>query len=119
MRTHADDHGAIIASADSDMLQSGRDTYSYMWPRDGAFSAMAFDMAGNFVIAERFFSFCARVIDEKGYLMHKYRPDDSLGSSWHPWMRNGKVELPIQEDETALVLIGLWHHYFHSKDTLP
>ncbi|MEK7460297.1 MAG: glycoside hydrolase family 15 protein [Patescibacteria group bacterium] len=116
MRTHADDHGAIIASADSDMLQSGRDTYSYMWPRDGAFSAIAFDMAGNFNISERFFNFCARVIDEKGYLMHKYRPDDSLGSSWHPWMRNGKIELPIQEDETALVVIALWHHYEESKD---
>lgn len=116
MRSHADDNGAIIASADSDMLQSGRDTYSYMWPRDGAFSAMTFDMAGNFSISERFYKFCARVIDDKGYLLHKYRPDDSLGSSWHPWMRNGKIELPIQEDETALVVIGLWNHYEQSKN---
>lgn len=116
MRSHVDDNGAIIASADSDMLQGGRDTYSYMWPRDGAFSAMTFDMAGDFGVAERFYDFCARVIDDKGYLMHKYRPDDSLGSSWHPWMRNGAIELPIQEDETALVVIGLWQHYKESKD---
>lgn len=116
IRSHADNKGAIIASADSDMLQGGRDTYSYMWPRDGAFSAMAFDMAGNFNVSERFFEFCAHVMTEDGYLMHKYRPDESLGSSWHPWMRNGKVELPIQEDETALVLIALWQHYAQSKD---
>lgn len=116
IRTHADNRGAIIASADSDMLQSGRDTYSYMWPRDGAFSAMAFDMAGDFNVAERFFDFCDHVITEEGYLMHKYRSDESLGSSWHPWMRNGKIELPIQEDETALVIIALWDHYIQTKD---
>lgn len=116
IRTHADNHGAIIASADSDMLQNGRDTYSYMWPRDGAFSAMAFDMAGDFNVSERFFDFCDHVLTDDGYFMHKYRPDESLGSSWHPWMRNGKIELPIQEDETALVLIALWRHYADSKD---
>lgn len=116
IRAHADNRGAIIASADSDMLQNGRDTYSYMWPRDGAFSAMAFDMAGDFNVSERFFDFCNNVLTEDGYLMHKYRPDESLGSSWHPWMRNGKTELPIQEDETALVLVALWHHYSQSRD---
>ncbi len=116
IRTHADNRGAIIASADSDMLQGGRDTYSYMWPRDGAFSAKALDMAGDFNVAERFFDFCDNVLTDGGYFMHKYRPDESLGSSWHPWMRNGKIELPIQEDETALVLISLWNHYLQSKD---
>lgn len=116
IRTHADNHGAIIASADSDMLQHGRDTYSYMWPRDGAFSTMAFDMTGDSNVAERFFEFCEHVITDDGYLMHKYRSDESLGSSWHPWMRNGKIELPIQEDETALVLIALWSHYVQTKD---
>lgn len=116
IRSHTDDGGAIIASADSDMLQNGRDTYSYMWPRDGAFSAMAFDMAGDFNVAERFFAFCDHVISDDGYFMHKYRPDESLGSSWHPWMRGGRIELPIQEDETALVLIALWRHYEQSKD---
>ncbi len=116
IRSHTDNRGAIIASADSDMLQNGRDTYSYMWPRDGSFSAIALDMAGDFGLGEKFFDFCNNVISEEGYFMHKYRPDESLGSSWHPWMINGKIELPIQEDETALVLIALWHHYEKSKD---
>ena len=116
MRAHADNRGSIIASGDSDMLRHGRDTYSYMWPRDGSFIATALDRAGDFNIARRFFEFCNDVISEEGYFMHKYRPDRSLGSSWHPWMRRGKAELPIQEDETALVLIALWKHYELTKD---
>jgi GH15 family glucan-1,4-alpha-glucosidase len=48
--------------------------------------------------------------------MHKYKPDKSLGSSWHPWVGNGKKQFPIQEDETALVLYALWQHYILSKD---
>ena len=48
--------------------------------------------------------------------MHKYRPDKSLGSSWHPWMRNGNKQYPIQEDETATVIFVLWKFYELSKD---
>ncbi len=116
IRAHVDNNGSILASGDSDMLQHGRDTYSYMWPRDGAFSAIALDKAGDTNVAKRFFEFCNDVISNDGYLMHKYRPDKSLGSSWHPWIRNGKPELPIQEDETALVIYALWKHYEISKD---
>ena len=116
IRAHTDNRGAIIASGDSDMMQDGRDTYSYMWPRDGAFSVMALDMAGDTNISRRFFDFCNKVITDDGYFMHKYRPDESLGSSWHPWVRNGRVQLPIQEDETALVIYALWKHYRIAKD---
>ena len=28
--------------------------------------------------------------------------------SWHPWVRDGKPQLPIQEDETALVDLARW-----------
>lgn len=116
IHSHTDRHGSIIASADSAMLQSGRDTYGYVWPRDGAFSMMALIRTGDGNVAERFFNFCSTIITEDGYFMHKYRADGSLGSSWHPWMRDGKIELPIQEDETALVLIALWQYYLHTKD---
>lgn len=116
IRSHIDNGGAIIASGDSDMLQHGRDTYSYMWPRDGALSALALEQAGDFNVARRFFEFSNSVITDEGYFMHKYRPDGSLGSSWHPWIRNGKVELPIQEDETALVLYSLWRYYELSRN---
>jgi GH15 family glucan-1,4-alpha-glucosidase len=49
-------------------------------------------------------------------MLHKYRADSSLGSSWHPWVRDLKNELPIQEDETALVLYAFWKYYEQTKD---
>src|SRR3989344_689460 len=116
IRTHADNNGSIIASSDSDMLQHGRDSYAYMWPRDGAFAAMALDRAGDFGVARKFFEFCSEIAANKGYFMHKYRPDQSLGSSWEPWLRHGKPELPIQEDESSIVLFALWRHYRLTKD---
>ncbi len=116
IRAHADVDGGIIASSDASILQQGKDTYNYVWPRDAALSALAMARAGDVSVARRFFSFCSDVLDGGEYLMHKYSPDKSLGSSWHPWWRAGKPELPIQEDETALVLIAFWRYYEISKD---
>ncbi len=116
VRAHVDQGGSILASGDSDIIQAGKDTYSYMWPRDAAYAAMALDRAGDPNVAKRFFEFCNAVITDEGYFMHKYRPDRSLGSSWHPWLYNGKFAFPIQEDETAIVLIALWKHYELSRD---
>lgn len=116
IRTHTDNRGGIIASSDSDLLKYGRDTYSYMWPRDGANISMALSRSGYFNIADNFFDFCNEIITEGGYVMHKYRVDRSLGSSWHAWIHNGKARLPIQEDETALILIALWEYFKNSKD---
>lgn len=116
IRTHTDDNGAIIASSDSSMLQYGRGTYSYVWPRDGAFTAIALNRIGSYNVGRRFFEFCNKVVTEEGYFMHKYRPDGSLGSSWHPWVRDDNPELPIQEDETAMVIYSLWDHYEVTKD---
>lgn len=116
IRSHVGDNGSIIASGDTDLLQHGRGTYSYMWPRDGAFTANALDRVGSFNASKRFFQFCNDVITDEGYFMHKYRPDGSLGSSWHPWIRQGNPELPIQEDETAVILWALWQHYEETKD---
>jgi GH15 family glucan-1,4-alpha-glucosidase len=82
-----------------------------MWPRDGALTAVALDLAGYGELSRRFFDFCGRVISDKGYFLHKYNPDGSLGSSWHPWSSDGQQQLPIQEDETALVLWALWRHF--------
>ncbi len=112
MRTHTDNRGAIISSCDSDGLQFNRDTYAYTWPRDAAVCAMAFDMAGYQEVSRLFFEFCNNVISEEGYFMHKYWSDGSVGSSWHPRIcTNGEMQLPIQLDETALVLDALWRHF--------
>ena len=105
VRTQIDEGGGIIAANDSDITQFARDTYSYVWPRDGALVAHALDMAGYPDLSRNFFRFCADVITDEGYLLHKYNPDRSLASSWHPWvLPNGQAQLPIQEDETALVV---------------
>lgn len=116
IRTHCDNRGGILASGDSDNFQYGRDTYAYIWPRDSAFVAQALDKAGYHEISEKFYAFCNEVITPDGYVLHKYQPDRSLGSSWHPWLKEGKKQLAIQEDETALILCGLWEHYKVSLD---
>ncbi len=111
IRVHADKGGGIIASSDSDMLNQGRDNYSYVWPRDGVVAAEAMARGGYLDTAKRFYTFAADLIEPDGYLMHKYRVDGVLGSSWHPWVRNGKMALPIQEDETASIIHFLWRFY--------
>jgi glucoamylase len=112
MRSHVDNLGGIISSCDSDMLQFNRDTYSYVWPRDGAIAAMAFDMAGFPEVARMFFGFCDETVNPDGYFSHKYSTDGSIGSSWHALIdSSGKMQLPIQEDETALVLLALYGHF--------
>ncbi len=116
MRTHIDNNGAIIASGDSDMLQYGHDTYSYVWPRDGSYISIALDLAGYSEVSRKFFEFANEVIGADGFFYHKYLPDKSVGSSWHPWISNGVRQLPIQEDETASVLFALLQHYKTSLD---
>ncbi len=116
LRTQIDNRGAIIAANDSDIVRFGRDTYSYMWGRDGAFVAAALAKAGYTHVCMKFFEFCARVLSEEGYLYQHYNPDGSLASNWHPRLVDGKEVLPIQEDSTALILWALWIHYESSKD---
>ncbi|MDQ1911708.1 glycoside hydrolase family 15 protein [Paenibacillus sp. GD4] len=116
VRTQTDANGAIIAANDSDIMQSNRDHYSYMWPRDGALIAYAMSMAGYQGMIVPFFEFCAKALSPEGYLHHKYNPDGTVGSSWHPYLNNGNAQLPIQEDETALVLFALWQDYVRHGD---
>ena len=116
VRTQADNRGGIIAANDSDIMQFNRDTYTYVWPRDGAFVSLAMDHAGYQEMTRRFFQFCSRVISDQGYWIHKYNPDGSPGSSWHPWYRDDEMQLPIQEDETGLVIYGVWKHFERYHD---
>ncbi len=116
MRAHSDNGGGILASADSGNVQYGGDTYGYIWPRDACFTAWSFDLAGFYDVSKRFYVFANDILTEEGYVLHKYQPDHSLGSSWHPWVKDGKRQLAIQEDETAILLVGLWEHYIRAKD---
>jgi GH15 family glucan-1,4-alpha-glucosidase len=116
MRVHTDKNGAIIASCDSDLLKYGRDAYSYVWPRDAAFISMAYARTGYDDVNKTVMTFFNDTITRQGYFMHKYRSDKSLGSSWHPWIYQGQFELPIQLDETALVVIALWEDFQQARD---
>lgn len=116
IRVHTDNGGGIIASSDTDMLHHGRDTYSYVWPRDASLIAHSLDLAGYHDISQKYFKFMASRLEKEGFLYHKYRVDGALGSSWHSWVKDGKMRLPIQEDETALTLLMLWRHYEIAKD---
>jgi GH15 family glucan-1,4-alpha-glucosidase len=111
LRSQIDHDGAVLAANDSDIVRFNRDTYSYAWPRDGALASVALLRSDHPVAAERFLKFCARVISPEGYVRHKYNPDMTLASSWHGYVRDGKPVLPIQEDETALVIWALGEYF--------
>jgi len=112
IKSQIDKRGAVIASTDTTMLNYSRDAYAYCWPRDGAFVLWPLIRMGYTDEAYRFFEFCKKGLHPNGYLMHKYRADGALGSSWHPYIQeSGVVAPPIQEDETALVLFVFAQYY--------
>lgn len=116
LRAHIDDSGAVIAATDFDIARAYSDTYAYMWPRDGALVVDALVAAGYSEASRQFFTFCHSAITPEGYLLHKYNPDGSLASSWHGWDLDGQKVLPVQEDETALVVWALWRHFERFRD---
>ncbi|MDM7273032.1 glycoside hydrolase family 15 protein [Sulfurihydrogenibium azorense] len=117
IRSHFDNEGAVVAANDTSIYKFNKDHYSYLWPRDGAFICMTLDNAGYTNLTQKFYKFCKKHITEEGYLLHKYSPDGTAGSSWHPWCdEDENYQLPIQEDETALVIFALYNHYINSKD---
>ena len=114
VRSHADADGGVVAATDFDITAFARDTYSYVWPRDAAIAINALDRAGHEDVTRRFFLFCRDLLVNRpeGFFLHKYTPAGNPGSSWHPWVdQAGNRILPIQEDETGLVLWALWEHY--------
>lgn len=116
IKSHIDRHGAIMASTDTAVLNYSRDAYAYNWPRDSALILWPFIRMGLKDEPRLFFDFCKRTMHSNGYLMHKYQADGALGSSWHPYIHNGHVAPPIQEDETALVLFVFAQFYQTHKD---
>lgn len=118
VRTQSDRDGAIIAANDSDVTERATDHYSYLWTRDGAFVANALDLAGYSHLTRKFFDFCTRIVHRNGYFLQKYNSDGTLASGWHAaWdTANQTTLVPIQEDETALVLWALWEHYDKYRD---
>lgn len=117
IKAHTDKRGGVIASCDSSIYNYGRDYYSYVWPRDGAYAMWPLIRLGYCEEPEKFFSFCRDIIHPDGYLMHKYQPDRAIGSTWHPLVHGKHAELAIQEDETAIVvyMLGEYHRVAPDK----
>lgn len=118
VRTQIDNGGAILAANDSDVTARATDHYSYLWTRDGAFVANALDLARYPTVTRPFYYLCSRIVHRDGYFLQRYNADGSVASGWHAaWDVFGKKPLvPIQEDETALVIWALWQHYDRSRD---
>lgn len=111
IKSQIDKRGAIIASTDSSLLNYSKDNYAYSWPRDGAYTIWPLIRMGYYDEAYRFFEFCKRGLHPSGYVMHKYRADGALGSSWHPYVHDEIVAAPIQEDETAVIVFVFAQFY--------
>jgi GH15 family glucan-1,4-alpha-glucosidase len=117
IRSHSDSlTGGIIASGDTTHFEHGKDHYGYVWARDAYFPAKAMMMLGYLSTATKLFDFFSDVIAEEGYMPHKFEQDKALGSSWHPWINDGALELPIQEDETAAVVNLLYDYFLVTRD---
>jgi GH15 family glucan-1,4-alpha-glucosidase len=67
-------------------------------------------------LSRNFFRYCARALKGEPYFLHKYNPNGELASSWHPWMIEGQRVLPIQQDETSLVMWSLRRHFETFRD---
>lgn len=116
IKAHTDKRGGIIASCDSSIYNYGRDYYSYVWPRDGAYAMWPLIRMGFTEEPKKFFEFCRDILDPEGYLAHKYQPDKAIGSTWHPQLHGNRSELAIQEDETASVIYMLGEYLQYSGD---
>lgn len=114
--TQCDRGGAVLAANDSDITWGHNDHYSYLWTRDASFVCDALDRAGYPEITARFLRFANTLIRDEGYFLNKYNADGSPAPLWQPWIRDGKPQLPIQEDETALVIWLAARHYERTRD---
>nr|WP_216604274.1 glycoside hydrolase family 15 protein [Acidianus sp. RZ1] len=100
-------NGAIPASLDTDIARFNKDTYNYVWHRDAAFASIALSLLHYEDYSRKFFEYSAPLL-YKGFLFQKYSVDGNWGSSWLPWTTG---YMPIQEDETALLIYALWVHF--------
>ena len=117
IRTQIDSKGGILAANDSDILETNKATYSYVWPRDGALIANVLTKLGYTDLSHQFLRFCRSLLrKEHPILLQKYRPDGTFGASWLPWIVEERQVIPFQEDETALTVHALGELYKKTKD---
>jgi len=116
LRAQTDIDGGILSGTDSEAARPSRDLYSYVWPREASIIAMGLDAAGYSDMARSFYLFCAASQTQEGFMLPNYRPDGTAGPIRWPWVRDGESVLPVQEDETAIVIFALWKHFERYRD---
>ena len=104
IRTQVDAEGGILAGNDSDTMTGNTLNYSNVWPRDAALVADALRSVGIHQEVDDSLEFGIRTLPPNGLYRQKYWPDGTLGVSWHPMWWKGRKVLPIQVDETALMV---------------
>ena len=119
LRTQIDNRGAILAANDSDIMATNRDNYSYMCVRDASFCVSVLAKAGFEEPCRRFLISVSRLLRQKDTFFINIIPMDRLvlhGIQNCRWRKR----LPIQEDESALVLVALDHYltHFHSLELI-
>ena len=85
---------------------------------------MALDNAGYASVARAYITFCKETAvhrikdgEEQAYMLQKYLSNGAVASNVIAWIDDkGAARLPIQEDETALVLIAIRNHYAQTGD---
>lgn len=116
---HCDQDGGILAATDSDIMATNRANYCYTWPRDGAHVCIVLDRLGFHEPTRKYFRFCSQLLSPAHpVLLQKYRPDGTLGATWHPWIVDGKPEIPFQEDESASMLVAFAEHLRGNDDRM-
>lgn len=112
-------NGCIPAAVDHVTLDPGRESYAYVWMRDGALVADALDLCQEHESALSFFRFASRCLHRDGYFLQRYQVDGTEASGWHPRVRHGRTILPIQSDQGALVLWALARLVVRRGDRSP
>lgn len=107
MKAMMDRHGAIVASLDSGMLKTNPDTYANCWIRDATYVAMVFWKLGYVDEVKQFLRFAKDVISSTGFFWPSYRSDSAVGPNPHAYVLQGETVMPIQADETAIIVFLL------------
>lgn len=98
---HQTVEGGFVAATDSDILETARAHYAYIWMRDGALIGETL-AESNPDAVHRFLEFGFKCLGDADRFAQKYDALGRLGASWHPYIQDGQPVKPWQEDETAL-----------------
>lgn len=116
LRTQIDSQGGVIDSCPSDGL-SPKTGESYTQLRDGIFVAHALDLAGYIVLAQNYYSFVAALIEPRtrnNSVSRNFAKTGDPGNESET-TRNFSPQ-SVQEDEIAMFIWALWHHFVLYRD---